>query len=305
MTGRESTGAAAPNSSDALQVSRGQAWWQEPLLHFLLIGAALFVLYQLTSGGESTAPREIVITESRVEALAENFARTWMRPPTSQELRGLVEDYLAEEVYYREAIAIGLDRDDTVIRRRLRQKMEFISEDVAASAELGDDQLQAYLDQHAEKFLEPPSLSFQQVYLSTERRGDAARSEAERILAGLVAGRVPADPQELGDPTLLPPAMQSASPQEIANTFGTEFAQQVDEAPVGQWSGPLVSGFGLHLVKVDERQAGSLPTLADIRPIVLREWQADKQQISNAAFLARLRAKYNVRVEGAYSELLE
>jgi hypothetical protein len=293
-----------PVAGTARQAER-QAWWQEPLLHFLLIGAALFVVYQLKSGGESTAPREIVITESRVEALAENFARTWMRPPTAQELRGLVEDHVAEEVYYREAIAMGLDRDDTVIRRRLRQKMEFISEDVAASVEPGDAELQAYLDRHAEKFVEPPRLSFQQVFVSTERRGEAARRDAERILGELNAGRGAADPQQLGDPTLLPPAMGAASPQEIVNTFGTEFAEQVDEAPVGQWSGPLVSGFGLHLVKVDERQADRRPTLADIRPIVVREWQAEQRQEANAAFLAQLRAKYDVRVEGEYAGLLK
>ena len=296
-------GAAAATNPD--QRPARQAWWQEPLLHFLLIGAALFIVYQLMSGGESTAPREIVITESRVEALAEYFARTWMRPPTPQELRGLVQDYIAEEVYYREAIAMGLDRDDTVIRRRLRQKMEFISEDVATSAEPDDAQLQAYLEKHAEKFVEPSLLSFQQVFVSTERRGDAARRDAERILADLNAGRASTDPQQLGDPTLLPPAMGTASPQDIVNTFGTEFAEQVNEAPVGQWSGPLVSGFGLHLVKVDERQADRQPTLAEIRPIVLREWQAEQRQEANATFLTTLRAKYDVRVEGAYGELLQ
>ena len=109
-------------------------WLREPLLHFLVIGTGIFLLYSLVRGGNETAPREIVISESRIEALAENFGRTWTRPPTPQELRGLVDDYVKEEVFYREAIAMGLDRDDTVIRRRLRQKMEFVSEDAAASA---------------------------------------------------------------------------------------------------------------------------------------------------------------------------
>jgi len=284
--------------------SRIPSWLREPLLHFLLIGAALFVLFNLKNDGDTGAPRDIVISESRVEALAENFARTWMRPPTPQELRGLVNDYIAEEVYYREAIAMGLDRDDVVIRRRLRQKMEFISEDVASAVEPTDGQLQEYLDGNKEKFLEPPRISFEQVYVSSERRGEATRPHAERILADLVAGRGPADAQELGDPTLLPPGLESASLQEIANAFGTEFAAQVEEAPVGQWTGPLQSGFGLHLVRVDERQSGSLPTLANIRPIVLREWQAEQRQEANAAFLAKLRAKYDVRVEGDYARLL-
>lgn len=273
------------------------AWWREPLLHFLLAGAALFLLLRLLHDGDAGAPREIVITEARVTALAENFAQTWMRPPTAEELRGLVEDYIAEEVYYREAIAMGLDRDDTVIRRRLRQKMEFISEGVAEAVEPTDAQLQAYLDGHAEKFVEPARLSFQQVFLSGERRGDAVRRDAARVLGELAAGRGTVDPQALGDPTLLPSTLERATPQEVANVFGTEFAEQLDEAPVGQWSGPLQSGFGLHVVRVDARTSGAAPTLDAIRPIVEREWRVEQQQRSNAAWLAELRAKYTIRVE--------
>jgi len=244
-----------------------------------------------------------VISASRVEALAGNFATVWMRPPTAVELKGLIDDYVAEEVYYREAIAMGLDQDDTVIRRRLRQKMEFISEDVAAATEPTDAQLQAYLEQHADKFALPATLTFQQVYLSAERRGEAVRADAEKLLAELQAGRGPADPAEAGDATLLPATMEAASPQVIANTFGEEFARQIDEAPVGQWSGPIESGFGLHLVKVDERVAGSAPTLVEIRPIVLREWQSEQRRAQNKSFLDTLRSKYEVRVEGAAAGL--
>jgi parvulin-like peptidyl-prolyl isomerase len=271
---------------------------REPLLHFLLIGAVLFVLYGLLNRGQSGAPREIVISASRVEALAGNFATVWMRPPTAAELKGLIDDYVAEEVYYREAIAMGLDQDDTVIRRRLRQKMEFISEDIAAAAEPTDAELQSYLEQHADKFALPSTLTFQQVYLSAERRGEAVRADAEKLLAELQAGRGPADPGEAGDATLLPATMEAASPQVIANAFGEEFAGQIDEAPVGQWSGPIVSGFGLHLVKVDERVAASAPSLAEIRPIVLREWQSEQRRALNESFLETLRSKYEVRVEG-------
>jgi hypothetical protein len=276
---------------------------REPLLHFLLIGAGLFLLYNALNRGQSDAPRDIVISEARVEALAENFATVWMRQPTSVEIKGLIDDYVAEEVYYREAVAMGLDQDDTVIRRRLRQKMEFISEDVAAAAEPTDAQLQAYLDQHADKFALPATLTFQQVYLSAERRGGAVRADAEKLLAELQAGRGPADPAEAGDATLLPATMEAAAPQVIANAFGEEFARQIDEAPVGQWSGPVESGFGLHLVKVDERVAASAPSLAEIRPIVLREWQSEQRRALNESFLDTLRSKYEVRVEGAAAVL--
>ena len=271
---------------------------REPLLHFLLIGAALFLVYGALHRGRSDAPREIVISEARVAAIAENFAAVWMRPPTAVELKGLIDDYVAEEVYYREAIAMGLDQDDTVIRRRLRQKMEFISDGIADSAEPTDAQLQAYLEQNAGKFARPAELTFRQVYLSAERRGDRVRADAEKLLAQLQAGGGAADPDEAGDPTLLPAAMVSASPQSIASAFGEEFARQVDEAPLGQWAGPIESGFGLHLVRVDERAAGKTPSLAEIRPIVLREWQADERRRQNSSFLATLRDKYDVRVEG-------
>ena len=276
---------------------------REPLLHFLLIGTALFLLYDATNGGRADAPREIVISEGRIAALAENFATVWMRPPTAVELKGLIDDYVAEEVYYREAVAMGLDQDDTVIRRRLRQKMEFISEDIANSVEPADAQLQEFLAQNAGKFAQPAELSFRQVYLSAERRGEAALVDAEKLLAELQAGRGPADPAEAGDATLLPAAMEAASPQAIANAFGEEFARRVDEAPVGQWSGPIESVFGVHLVKVDERVAAKAPTLGEIRPIVLREWQAEHRGRQNESFLEALREKYEVRVEGPAAEL--
>jgi hypothetical protein len=143
------------------------------------------------------------------------------------------------------------------------------------------------------------------VFLSSERRGDAVRRDAERLLDQLAADRAPANPQELGDPTLLPPGMEAVGLHEIANTFGTEFATQLEEAPVGQWSGPVQSGFGLHLVRVGERQAGTMPALADVRPIVTREWQAERRQQTGTALLSELRSKYDVRVEGRYAGLLD
>ena len=281
------------------------SWLREPLVHFLLIGAGLFVLYSLLNRGERDAPLDIVVSEARVEALAENFARTWMRPPTAQEMRGLIDDYVAEEVYYREAVAMGLDRDDLVIRRRLRQKMEFISADVAAATPPTDAQLQAYLEQHAEKFLMPPRLAFQQVYFSTGSRGEGAAHDAEKLLAELGAGRGPADPLEAGDPTLLPPTMEAAAPQDIADAFGREFAAAIEEAPLGQWSGPIPSGFGMHVVKVERREAGAAPTLAEIRPLVQREWEAEQRKTVEMALLDKLRARYDVRVEGPAAALYD
>lgn len=276
---------------------------REPLLHFLAIGTLLFVLYDATNG-RSDRPREIVISAARVEALAQNFATVWMRPPTALELQGLVDDYVAEEVYYREARAMGLDQDDTVIRRRLRQKMEFISDNVADAVVPTDAQLQAYLERNPAKFARPAELSFRQVYLSAERRGDTLRADAEKLLAELQAGRGPADPADAGDATLLPATMEAAAPQAIASAFGEGFSQQVAELPAGQWSGPVESTFGLHLVRVDDRVVGGTPALEEARQAVLREWQAEERRKQNQAFLAALRDKYQVRIEGATAQLI-
>ena len=291
--------------ADLVQARVMKQLLREPLLHFLLAGIALFLVYEVVRGGVSDAPRDIVITEPRVEAMAASFATVWMRPPTAEEIKGLVDDYIAEEIYYREAIAMGLDQDDTVIRRRLRQKMEFITEDAAAASEPTDAELQAYLARQPEKFVSPASLTFRQVYFSTEKRGDLARPQAEQLLGELQAGRGPADVAAAGDPTLLPPDMQSASPQTIANAFGSDFAAQVAEAPVGQWSGPLQSGFGLHLVFVDERVADALPAFEQIRPIVLREYQSEQRTLSSKKLLDSLRAKYDIRIEGPAARLFE
>jgi hypothetical protein len=279
-------------------------WLREPLLHFLLIGAALFLLYRALNGNEPSSPRSIVVSESRVEALAENFAKTWMRPPSAAELKGLVDDYVAEEVYYREAIAMGLDRDDTVIRRRLRQKMEFVTDDVALAGPATDVQLQAYLDAHRDKFLEPARYSFQQVFLSRERRGEAVGRDAEQLLAQLRAGKSATDPQSLGDATLLPPGMESATPQDIDNTYGAEFADAIANAPPGQWTGPASSGYGVHLLKVARRDPGALPPLAQVRPAVEREWEAEQRRHAKDALLQQLSSKYDVRIEGPLGDAL-
>jgi hypothetical protein len=142
------------------------------------------------------------------------------------------------------------------------------------------------------------------VFLSTDHRGNAARSDAEKLLAELQSGRGPADPAQAGDPTMLPPSMERATPQEIANTFGEAFSADVESAPIGQWAGPFESAYGLHLVRVATRTPAKQPTLAEIRPSVLREWQAAQRQQVNDAFYDSLREKYDVRYEGELGKLI-
>jgi hypothetical protein len=268
---------------------------REPLLHFVVLGGGLFLLFGVVGESADERPDRIVVSAAKVENLAELFRRTWRRPPSQAELDGLIEDHVKEEILYREALALGLDDDDIVIRRRLRQKMEFVSEDVAQPAEPTEDELRTFLANHADRFSEPSRVSFTQVYLSPDRRGEAAWSDAERLLVALDTGR--ADPAGAGDPFLLEQDYRELAAQDVERLFGGAFAGQVAELPVGRWSGPVESGYGLHLVLVRERTAARLPDLAEVRDPVANEWRAVRQEEANRAFYERLRAGYEVTVE--------
>lgn len=268
---------------------------REPLLHFLGLGAALFVLFDAVGGTRARAPDQIVVGASDVALLAEGFARTWQRPPTRDELAGLVADHVDEEILYREALALGLDRDDTIVRRRLRQKLEFLLEAEAPIGEPGEEDLARHLAVHRERFEEAPRASLRQVYVSVDRRGGAARSDAERLLAEL---RVSDDGWErAGDPLSLAPEHADLGEAELASRFGAEFAARVFTLPIGRWEGPIASGYGLHLVRVSWRSAARLPPLAEVREDVLRDWQSTRRAEVNARRLAELRERYDVQIE--------
>jgi hypothetical protein len=267
---------------------------REPLLHFLVLGAGLFVLFGVVGEPAEERRDQIVVSAAKVENLAELFRRTWRRPPTQAELDGLIEDHVKEEILYREARALGLDDDDIVIRRRLRQKMEFISEDIAAQAEPSEQELRGFLADQSDRFREPARFSFAQVYLSPERRGEDAWGDAERLLVALDAGQ--SDPAESGDPFLLDQDYRGLSAREVERLFGRGFAARVAELPVGRWAGPVESGYGLHLVLVHERTSAQLPDLDEVRGAVASEWRAARREEANRAFYEGLRANYEVTV---------
>ncbi|MEN8162365.1 MAG: peptidylprolyl isomerase [Myxococcota bacterium] len=267
---------------------------REPLFHFLLLGAALFVLYDVVLG-ERDEPDRIVVDATRVEQLALGFTRVWQRPPSEAELAGLVEDFVREEVYYREALAMGLDRDDTIVRRRMRQKLEFLSEDLVALAEPGEAELEAWLAEQADDYRVEPRAALRQVYVSRERHGEAAEATAEELLARLEAGEE--DPAGLGDASLLPAALPLSSQREIAKHFGDEFATAVLTLEPGVWSGPVESTFGLHLVLLEAREPGRTPSLDEVRQVVERDWAAARREEANEAFYQALRERYEVTIE--------
>ncbi len=270
---------------------------REPLLHFLLLGAAIFVAYGFLTNRSSDEAGKIVITEGQIENLAAGFARSWQRPASADELAGLIRDRVREEVYYREALALGLDKDDTIIRRRLRQKLEFVSDDIAVQTEPTDADLNAYLAANADKFRVALRFTFRQVYLDPEKHGDDVRRDAARVLAQLVAAEDEADISGLGDSFLLGPAFDDVSASDVAKQFGEVFAAKLSGVHTGKWQGPVESEYGLHLVRISERREGRVPALADVRAAVRREWDNARRLEANEKFYQDLLERYTVTVE--------
>ncbi len=258
---------------------------REPLLHFLLIGVALFLVYDWVADDERNdfasgeTGQQIVVSAGRIQQLAGIFAKTWQRPPNKDELQGLIDDFVLEEVYYRQAVAMGIDRDDTIIRRRLRQKMEFLTDDTAALIEPTEEQLATYLAEHEDTFRTSGTYSFEQVYFNPEKHGDDPETYiAEQLTkfrsddAKTGSGQI-----EVGDVSLLPTAFHEAPRRAVDGTFGSGFSQELDKLEIGQWQGPVPSGLGFHLIRIDSVSKGRLPELSEIRPIVQREWSNERR----------------------------
>lgn len=271
--------------------------FREPLLHFLLLGAGLFVGFGLVDKRTSGELGKIVITQGQIEHLAAGYNRVHGRPASPEELEGLIGDYVREEVYYREALALGLDRDDPVIRNRLRLKMEFISDDVAAQAEPTEEQLRRYLQEHPDTFRIEPRFTFSQVYLNPERHRESLAHDAAQLLTQLNQAGDKADVSELGDPFLLEHNFAALAASEVVKQFGEKFAARLGELPRDQWQGPVESGYGVHLVFVLETTQGRVPTLEEVRDAVRREWANARRLEVNEKFYQNLLKRYTVTVE--------
>jgi len=270
---------------------------REPLVQFLVLGGLLFAYFEWRSGGSGPGSTRISITPGLVEHLASGFAKTWQRPPTDAELKGLIDEHVREEIATREATAMGLDRDDTIIRRRLRQKMEFLVEDAVDQAPPSDAELQQWMEKHADALRAEPQVALRQVYLSTERRGASARIEAEKLLTSLRSAGPDARIDALGDASMLPRELPLGPLSEVTRAFGTEFAARIDALEPGQWSGPVESPYGLHLVLVPGRIEPAPLALADVRPLVERELLAERRRTQLQALYERLLERYTVTIE--------
>jgi parvulin-like peptidyl-prolyl cis-trans isomerase-like protein len=271
-------------------------WLREPLLHFVLLGALIFAGYTLVSRDGGDRADEILVTQAQLAMLATTFAGTWQRPPTADEMDGLIRDYVREEVAAREAVALGLDKDDTVIRRRLRQKLEFISEDLTSRAEPSERELQDYLVAHQDVFRTERRFTFAQVYLDSQRRGERLPRDTDALLAELEADP-DLDASTLGDSLLLGNRFDALPASEVAREFGEDFAKQLATLPIARWQGPVRSGYGVHLVRVSQRDEGEMPSLAQSREAVKREWSNAQRTAASEAFYRGLLARYSVKIE--------
>jgi hypothetical protein len=270
---------------------------REPLFHFLILGAAIFAAHGVITRHKTDKPGKIVVTQAAIENLATGFARTWQRPPTEDELQGLVRDYIREEAAYREALALGLDRDDMIVRRRLRQKLEFVSDGLATRTEPSDAELQSFLQAHEESFQTEPLFSFQQIYFNPQLHGENLHRDVARVLDDLQHSGSHVHENELGDPFLLQQTFENVPLPDLKKTFGDKFASTISASLVSSWRGPIESGYGMHLVYVTKRTDSHLPALTEVREQVRREYLDAKRREATDKFYEALLSRYSVRIE--------
>ena len=266
---------------------------REPLLHFALLGGAMFVAYSLLAGPAADTA-EIVVTSDRIASLSAQFsAMRGGRPPTDDELRGLIDTYLRDEMLYREGLALGLDRDDPVVRARVRQKADILSGD-ALAAEPTEAQLQAYLEAHQQEFDIPGRVSFEQIYFDPTKHTDSLETVSVRASAALAVGRVP---EAVGDRTMLPQRMTQVMLTEVRARFGEAFEQQLTQIDQEGWHGPLTTPFGAHLVRVTWREPTTRATLENARDALVRDWTRAHTAKMKEQFYRGLAERYTVRID--------
>ncbi len=267
-------------------------WLEEPLVHFLAAGALLFTAYAWLDRGAGDEPRIVRITAQEVNWLAETWSRQWQRPPSEDELRGLVVDYLKETLLEREARELGLDENDTIVRRRLAQKMEFLVQDIARLDEPGEEELRQFYEASPERYEAPARVSFTQLFFQTE----AAARKGLAELAARGAG-------ELGERSLLEREFTGADARTVESQFGPEFAGQVFALEPG-WHGPVVSAYGFHLVRITESEAAQQLPFDGVRPQLLEDWHRVRQDQAEEEFLASLLEKYDVVLDDQLKPLV-
>ncbi len=272
-------------------------WLREPLLHFLLIGIALFGAYSYMHRGRGgfESSRQITLSLDELAQMDMYFESQWHRQPTPAEFQAMVEDKVREEVLYREALAMGLDKDDTIVKRRMAQKMQFLAEDVAAAHEPSTAELKAWFEKNSNKFALPSRYSFRHLYFSPDKRGKNAQEDAAKTLVK-IAGQ-PEDSKlavSLADPFMFQDYYGDRAPEALAKEFGPQFVVALEKLKPGSWQGPIESGYGWHLVFVDTVIPGRIPAFEEMEPDVKTVWLGEQKATAWQKAYAEMRGKYSV-----------
>ena len=272
---------------------------REPLMHFLVIGAAIYLLYGMFAEPVmDETDKTIVVSAGEIEWMQGSWQKRWNRPPTEKELDGLIQQYIRETVLYREALTMGLNQHDQVIRRRLAQKLEFLARDLVALTPPTGEELQVYFAENRDRYQEPVRYTFTQVFIDPDKRGDATLAHAEAIKATLIAkGDALEDPGAMGDDFMLPNYYPEKDPIEIRKYFGNGFAESLVELSPGTWHGPVLSGYGVHLVYVSSFSEPPAPVFEELRERVVQDWKSEQGEELNEKFYASLRERYTVVIE--------
>ena len=276
-----------------------KGFFLEPLVQFLLMGGCIYAAFALFGAPEEdSGENQIHVDANRINAFISEWESRWNRPPTRQEIEGLIQNHVREEILYRQAVAMGLNEDDPITRRRMAQKLEFLTSDLAQSQEPAEGELEQYFTDSEAEYRAPDQITFLQVYFDPDSRKDATLDDAKAELAKLEAAGEP-NPETLkaGDRFMLPNHFPSAAESDIARQMGGGFAEAVMKLEPGKWHGPVLSGYGVHLVYLYDLQKGAVPELADVKEKVLADWHDEKREAFNAEFLENLKSRYEIVID--------
>jgi hypothetical protein len=270
-----------------------------PLFHFLLLALLIYVIYGFFGVKQNTVPeRTILVTPSTINWLEESWEKRWNRPPTEEEMEGLINQYVRDNILYREALNLGLDKDDVIIRRRLAQKFEFLTQDLIQVPELSDKEIEEYFDENIDKYKAPDLVTFYQIYFDPDKRGNNTLTDAENSKTRLNGLVNPTEKMgQFGDKFMLQAYYPQRSEVEVSKYFGPEFAKSVFNLEEGEWKGPVLSGYGTHLVYVDARIEAPEPDLEPVKELVIEDLMVEKRQEINDKFFEDLIGRYEVIIE--------
>ena len=274
-------------------------WLREPLLHFLVIGVAVFAVYAYMNRGRGgfESSRKINLSLEELQQMDMYFVSQWHRQPTPGELQSMVEDKVREEVLYREAMAMGLDKDDTIVKRRMAQKMQFIAEDVATAHEPSTNELKAWFEKNPSRFALPSRYSFRHLYFSPDKRGKNAQDDAAKALAQ-IAGQ-PENSRlavSLADPFMFQDYYGDRAPEALAKEFGPQFVMSLEMLRPGSWQGPIESGYGWHLVYIDTVVPGRVPEFEELESDIKTAWLGEQKRLAWQKAYKDMRSRYTVLV---------